>query len=147
MRLKVLPPEIMPRDGALVYWDTPLSGRYASILITKGSWSDRKFVVSIQCSDKAGHGDEWTCEFKDPVSVRVGEHVLEASWNARDCRLPDGTARAPFYEVRSSKEHAHYEAWIERIFPNDGDLREYLIASEQDEIRVLTNHAPEFRQV
>ena len=146
MRIKELSSDIMPRDGTLVYWETPLSNLCTSILITKGCWSDRKFVLTIQCGHAPG-GDEWTCIFKDPVSVRVGERFFETSWNARDCKLPNRKALAPFYEIKSSRERAHYLAWIERIFPNDQELREYLIASEQDEIRVLTNHSPVFEQV
>jgi len=147
MKLKTMPPEIMPRDGSLVYWETSLSEHYKSILITRGSWSDRKFVLNIRCDDAPGHHDEWTCVFHDPISVRIGERFFEASWNAKDCQIPKDNIRAPFYEIKHSKEHAHYEAWIERIFPNDQDLKEYLIASDQDEVRILTNHEPVFQKL
>ena len=140
----------MQASGSLEWWETPLAREnYKHYFVTQGSWQNNTFTVPVDCSRDTTVGwDRWLCAITRSVWVRV---IADEAWGVwlESLQRPEGAVRSPFYRVVGSDHAAMYEKYLRGVgrLKADDLLREYLIASMENEIHILSFDEPSFSQI
>jgi hypothetical protein len=136
----------MPYGAKLEWWDTPLSAMgYERFSVTRGSWENDRFLVPINCFGAHTAQETWLCSIANAIWVRViGDEFYEPT-----PALPEGAFRGPFYHLVGSEDSAASEKWLRDTgrLRDDQLLREYLIASMDNQLHFLTVDEPTFERL
>jgi hypothetical protein len=139
----------MRSGGSLEWWETPLWNEgYKSYFITQGSWQNDTFVIPIDCSrDDHRAWERWLCFVKKSIWVRVASNEFYEV--AMQSRLPEGPFRGPFYRILGSDYVSMYEEFLRKtgVMKGGDSLREFWIASMENEIHILSREEPSFEKI